>query len=168
MQAEPRRLLIFDLDETLLHASKTRLAQPCDFEVGQYRVYQRPFARELIEFAAARFDLAVWSSAGSAYVAAMVERLFVGVPLKFAWSAKQCVQRVDVRLNRYVYVKDLRRAQRFGHTLERINIIDDSPEKIARQPHCHLPVTPFMGAPDDVALLDMQQVLHALLVPNLV
>ncbi len=160
MQPEPRRLLIFDLDETLVHASEFALAHPCDFEVAPYLVYQRPFARELIELAAARFDLAVWSSSSAAYVAAVVERLFAGVPLRFAWSAEQCVQRVDVRSNSYVYIKDLRKAQKFGYPLERMTIIDDSPEKICRQPRCHLAVAPFTGARDDVALLGLRQVLQ--------
>ena len=157
-----RRLLIFDLDETLVHASECELAHPCDFEVGPYLVYQRPFARELIDFAAARFDLAVWSSSSAAYVAAIVERLFAGVPLRFAWSVERCVQRADARSNSYVYIKDLRKAQKFGYTLERITIIDDSPEKIARQPRCHLVVAPFFGAPDDVALLALRQALDTL------
>lgn len=39
MQPEPRRLLIFDLDETLVHASEFALAHPCDFEVAPYLVY---------------------------------------------------------------------------------------------------------------------------------
>ncbi|WP_166891884.1 HAD family hydrolase [Massilia sp. CCM 8734] len=163
MEPEPRRLLIFDLDETLVHASELALAHPCDFDVGTYLVYQRPFVRELIEFAAARFDLAVWSSSSAAYVAAVVEHLFAGVPLRFAWSVERCVQRVDARSNSYVYIKDLRKAQKFGYTLGRMNIIDDSAEKIARQPHCHLPVAPFLGASDDVALLEMRQALHVLL-----
>ncbi|NHZ93583.1 phosphoprotein phosphatase [Massilia sp. CCM 8733] len=160
MQAEPRRLLIFDLDETLVHASEFALAHPCDFDVAPYLVYQRPFARELIALAATRFDLAVWSSSSAAYVAAVVERLFAGVPLRFAWSVERCVQRVDARSNSYVYIKDLRKARKFGYTLERMTIIDDSPEKICRQPRCHLPVAPFIGAPDDVALLALRQVLR--------
>ncbi|MDQ1832347.1 NIF family HAD-type phosphatase [Massilia scottii] len=69
MDNKPRRLLIFDLDETLVHASELPLAHPCDFEVAPYLLYQRPFARELIDFAAERFDLAVWSSSSAAYVA---------------------------------------------------------------------------------------------------
>lgn len=55
MEPEPRRLLIFDLDETLVHASEFALAHPCNFEVGPYLVYSGPFACELIESAAARF-----------------------------------------------------------------------------------------------------------------
>jgi RNA polymerase II subunit A small phosphatase-like protein len=161
MQTEARRLLIFDLDETLVHASALALDYPCDFEVGPYFVYLRPFARELIAFAGARFDLAVWSSSSAAYVAAIVEHVFAGVPLRFAWSVERCVQRIDAHSNSYVYIKDLRKAQQFGYPLARMTIIDDSPEKIARQPRCHLPVAPFTGARDDVALLALRAPLAA-------
>jgi carboxy-terminal domain RNA polymerase II polypeptide A small phosphatase len=56
------RLIIFDLDETLVHATERDLGYSCDFEVAPYRVYCRPYVQELLEFAGNRFDVAVWSS----------------------------------------------------------------------------------------------------------
>jgi RNA polymerase II subunit A small phosphatase-like protein len=157
-----RRLIIFDLDETLVHATEKRLTYPCDFEVPPYFVYCRPFANNLLQYAAARFDLAVWSSSSCEYVDLVVERLFSGIPLKFAWSVERCIQRVDTQTNGYVYIKDLRKVQGQGYTTDRITIIDDSPEKIARQPHCHLRVAPFVGDRSDTALLAIQETLHGL------
>jgi len=154
------RLIIFDLDETLVHATERDLGYPCDFEVPPYRVYLRPYVQELVEFAGSRFDIAVWSSSSDAYVSEVVDRLFSNVRPKFAWSVSRCVQRIDTRSNGYVYVKDLRKVQKFGYSTDEILIVDDSPEKISRQPKCHIHVEPFHGSRDDAELLRVMRVLE--------
>ena len=82
----------------------------------------------------------------------MVDHLFEEVELKFAWAVDKCIQRVHSKSNSYVYVKDLRKVQSVGYPIERILMLDDSPEKIARQPRCHVQIRPFMGDVDDVEL----------------
>ena len=37
------KMLIFDVDETLMHATETPLAIALSFRTGPYSVYQRPF-----------------------------------------------------------------------------------------------------------------------------
>ncbi len=39
----PGKMLIFDVDETLTHATETPLAIALSFRTGPYSVYQRPF-----------------------------------------------------------------------------------------------------------------------------
>jgi RNA polymerase II subunit A small phosphatase-like protein len=159
----PRRLVIFDLDETLVHATNRRLPFEPDFEVAPYFVYQRLYVHELLSFAAERFDLAVWSSSSTEYVAAVTARLFgTTYPLKFAWSVERCVQREDPRTNSYVYIKDLRKVQSQGYAVERITIVDDSHEKVKRQPRNHLHVKPFTGDRGDAELLAIKAALEAL------
>ncbi|HEY0584531.1 MAG TPA: NIF family HAD-type phosphatase [Pseudoduganella sp.] len=43
-----RKLLIFDLDETLVHATTEPLPYPADFEWLEYFVYKRPYVNELL------------------------------------------------------------------------------------------------------------------------
>jgi len=149
-----RKLLIFDLDETLVHASPVALRRAADFAYAPYFVYQRPFIRELLNATQALYDFAVWSSASRDYVDAVVEQVFGAQnELKFAWAVERCVQRVDVASNSYVYIKDLRKVQHHGYTLEQITMLDDSPEKIARQPRNHLRISPYHGEAGDRALL---------------
>lgn len=158
-----RRLIIFDLDETLVHATETKLSYEPDFVIEPYFVYLRPFAHELLRFSLQHFDVAIWSSSSSKYVANVVQHLFGETcPLKFAWSVEKCVQKVDVKTNSYVYVKDLRKVQSQGYLLEKITIVDDSPEKIVRQPRNHLPVTPYHGERDDVGLISVLSSLETL------
>ena len=156
----PRRLVIFDLDETLVHATDTKLPFEPDFEVPPYFVYQRPYVHELLSFAATRFDLAVWSSSSKEYVAAVTAKLFGSTyPLKFTWSVERCVQREDPRTNSYVYIKDLRKVQGQGYAVEHITIVDDTPDKVKRQPRNHLHIKPFVGERGDNELLAIKSAL---------
>lgn len=149
-----RKLLIFDLDETLMHASAVQLAQAADFICGQYFVYQRPYLQALLTATQSLYDFGVWSSSSRAYVDAVVAQVFGSeFELKFAWAVERCVQRVDVRSNGYVYLKDLRNVRGQGYAVEDITILDDSPEKIARQPRNHFRVKPYLGQLDDRELL---------------
>lgn len=151
-----RQLIVFDLDETLVHASTADLDQAIAFTFPPYFVYQRPFVAEMLEELAADYDLAVWSSSSREYVDAVVAQVFgARYPVKFAWSVERCVQRVDIKSNSYVYIKDLRKIQGQGYTLDQITIVDDSPEKIARQQGNHVMIKPYLGDQKDRALLDI-------------
>ena len=149
-----RNLLIFDLDETLVHATTEELARTADFESAPYYVYKRPFAHELFTATKPFYDFAVWSSSSREYVDEVVKKVFgTEFDVKFAWAVERCVQRVDVQSNSYVYIKDLRKVQSQGYPVERVTIVDDSPEKIARQPRNHLRIKPYHGLVDDCELL---------------
>jgi RNA polymerase II subunit A small phosphatase-like protein len=148
------RLILFDLDETLVHATEVPLPYAHTFQVGPYYVYIRPFAAELIKFSASHFDVAVWSSSSESYVEAVTRELFgTDFPVAFSWAVSKCVQKIDPRSNSYVYIKDLRKALKHGYTADEIIMIDDSPEKLQRQPTRHLYLPAFMGDPSDKELL---------------
>jgi RNA polymerase II subunit A small phosphatase-like protein len=151
-----RNLLIFDLDETLVHATTEQLPRPADFKWQQYHVYKRPHVSELLSQVNVFFDFAVWSSSSCEYVDEVVERVFgTDFEVKFAWDIDRCIQRVHAQSNGYVYIKDLRKVQSQGYPVERILIVDDSPEKIARQPRNHIKIKPYVGQIDDIELLTL-------------
>lgn len=156
-----RPLLIFDLDETLVHATTATLEWPADFLFAGYRVHKRPFLATLLQQVEPLYDLAVWSSASPLYVQRIADEVFGTFPLKFAWNVERCIQRVDVRTQGYVYIKDLRKVRSQGYDVEGITIVDDSPEKICRQPRNHVPVKAFFGDPADRELLGIAELLVA-------
>lgn len=91
----------------------------------------------------------------------IASEVFGTFPLKFAWNAERCIQRVDLRTQGYVYIKDLRKVRSQGYEVERITIVDDSPEKICRQPRNHVLVKAFLGDPTDRELLAIADLLVA-------
>ena len=44
------KLLILDIDETLVHATEEDLGRACDFETDWYVVYKRPHVDEFLDF----------------------------------------------------------------------------------------------------------------------
>jgi TFIIF-interacting CTD phosphatase-like protein len=158
-----RPLLILDLDETLVHADEALLARRADFVAGPYLGYVRPFFWEFLASVRPHWALAVWTSSSAAYAAAVVDHLFPDVELEFAWSCTRCTRRFDYDLGEEVWIKDLRKAARRGFPLERILIIDDSPEKLRRQYGNLLRVRPWHGDPRDTELRDVIAFLQWLL-----
>jgi TFIIF-interacting CTD phosphatase-like protein len=138
-------LLILDLDETLIYATKSPLDRPGDFTVGPFVVYRRPFLSEFLDRIASHFELAVWTSAGSEYAAEIAAQVFSDYTLRFLWSAARCTQRTNHETFERYTVKDLRKVTRLGFSLERMLMIDDSPEKLERNYGNHIWVQPFEG-----------------------
>jgi len=145
-----KTLLIFDIDETLIHSTQNSLGRQHDFKVGQYFVYRRPGLDQLISYALNNFHVAIWSSASANYVDAMVKNIFPGPSdLKFYWSSNRCTICVNHELQRYYDVKDLNKVKRKGYSKKRILIVDDSPEKSERNYGNAIYIRPFSGDQND-------------------
>jgi TFIIF-interacting CTD phosphatase-like protein len=56
------KLLILDLDETLIHAAEKPLLQQANFSVYDYHVYKRPYLDTFLTTCLDCFDVAVWTS----------------------------------------------------------------------------------------------------------
>lgn len=151
-----KHLLILDLDETLIHGSEQSLERACDFQVGPYYLYRRPHLAEFLDTARTHFELAVWSSATEPYVNKVVQNLFSAVhELRFVWSQNRCTQRLHPELIEHYWLKNLNKVKRLGVPLERVLMIDDSPEKLMQHYGNHLLVRPYVGATDDTELRDV-------------
>lgn len=157
MDTSPERpLLILDLDETLVWATRDGPDTPHDFEVFGYRVTQRPHLDVFLNHVFSWFEVAVWTSAGEHYAAAVVAQLFPDPSrLRFVWSARRCTERLDRDSGEYYLLKDLKKVKRKGFALHRILVIDDSPEKLGRHYGNHLGLRRFEGDPQDRELLDV-------------
>lgn len=124
-----RKLLVLDLDETLIHATEKPLDRECDFMVSSYHVYIRPHLNEFLKFAFSEFDVGVWTSAGSEYATNIVAAVFTSTPPIFLFSSRRCTTRRDLSTGEYVPIKRLSKLKSLGYKLEQIIAIDDTPEK---------------------------------------
>lgn len=144
------KLLIIDLDETLIYSSMTKLSFPEDFKVDQYFVYKRPGVVNFLYFISENFNLAVWTSSTSDYADGIVKQLFPEQSmLKFVWARDRCVSKIDIESRQQYWIKDLKKVKKLGFDLEKILVIDDSSEKLQRNYGNHIPVIPFLGDPKD-------------------
>lgn len=144
------RLLILDLDETLVYGTEQELAQKADFCVGPFLVYRRPNLTEFLEGAAQWFALAVWSSATSDYVTAIAREILPEkLTWQFVWGRERCTARLDAERFETTFIKDLKKVDRLGYDRRRILCVDDTPAKLMRNYGNAIYVSPFEGAPND-------------------
>lgn len=154
-----RILLVLDLDETLIYATETPLERAPDFIIQDYSVYRRPGLDAFLARCDARYDLAVWSSASDLYVKAVVERIFADPSLlQFVWGRSRATLRragpgedgswLDPWDHSH-YLKPLAKVRRAGWPLERVLIVDDTPQKCVRNYGNAIYPRPYEGQEDD-------------------
>jgi RNA polymerase II subunit A small phosphatase-like protein len=156
-------LLVLDLDETLVYATEHALGRPPDFAAGPYSIYRRPYLNEFLLACSALYDLAFWSSAGAAYVGAVVAAIQPpAVEPAFVWSGVRCVRRIDPETGEDYFLKDLRKVRRKGFDLARVLVVDDSPRKLERNYGNAVYVRSYRGDPDDNELVLLARYLASL------
>lgn len=135
------KLLILDLDETLIHATKEPVLLNWDFEIEPYKVINRPFLKEFLNQIKKHYRIAVWSSASDDYVKKVVDHIFPkDYPLEFVWGRSKCTQQFDLQsiddlgysdyYNHLNYAKILKKVKKGKFAkIEDILIVDDTPKK---------------------------------------
>lgn len=157
-------LVILDLDDTLIHAQDGRVyAEPHFYSLSEpiiERPHVRPFLAELL----ASYRVAVWTSAGSIYAEAVVRNLFPDpAALAFVWSDERCTQHFNHETRGHDPLKVLAKVRRrLGYNLDRVLMVDDSPEKHVRNYGNLVRVQPFEGDPDDDELPALLAYIHSI------
>lgn len=144
-----RKLLVLDLDETLVHASEWPLARPADFRIRHYHVHERPHMAAFIAWALDRFEVGVWTSSGRLYAEPLVARIFPTDRVRFLWCGDRCTLARDWDTGEYRGLKCLKKVKRLGWRLESVLAVDDSPWKHVRNYGNLVTVSEFLGDPDD-------------------
>jgi TFIIF-interacting CTD phosphatase-like protein len=147
------KLLLLDLDETLIHATPTPLAITPDFQFEFYHVYKRPGLEEFLLKISQHFTLGVWSSASKDYVEEIVKTITPdGLEWFLVWSRSRCTMKRDYVLDTYYFEKKLDKVKNKGFRLEQVIIVDDSPEKSRSNYGNALYIAPFEGDRGDEEL----------------
>ena len=148
-----RKLLILDLDETLVHATTTPLAHcTTDFRVGFYHVYERPYVRPFLSSCMDEFTVAVWTSGSPTYAQEIVAHLWGdrAGELLFVWASDRGSHAYDPETQERYPRKHLTKVRRrYGWPLESILVVDDTPQKWEQSYGNLVRVSPFEGDPND-------------------
>jgi TFIIF-interacting CTD phosphatase-like protein len=151
------KLLILDLDETLIYSTETPLARRADFYVKPYHVYKRPDLDTFITTCFDWFNVAVWTSAGSKYATEIVAAIFPDPQaLDFVWTSDRCsivynydYDLIDGHYPTYYSRKLLKKVKDRGYKLESIIAIDDTPKKWEKSYGNLVRIAPFEGDEND-------------------
>jgi TFIIF-interacting CTD phosphatase-like protein len=158
-----RKLLILDLDETLLFATEEPLNIQEDFTVGEYHVYLRPYLKGFISYCLKNFEVAVWTSSSEDYAAEICMQIFPSLSaISFLWSRNRCTRCVDYEIGELYWVKDLKKVHRKGYALEQIIVVDDTAKKLKRDYGNLICIREFTGDQSDEELLLLEFYLEML------
>lgn len=167
------KLIILDLDETLVYATKDQLVGSPDFVIGEYLVYKRPFLDKFIAYLDQNFAFAIWSSATDLYVAELTEKLQLNEKAVFCWGRSKATFKrpspIDLEgsyntdsNDHHFYIKRLKKVKRLGFDLNKILIIDDTPSKSQTNFGNAIYVSEYKGNQDDTELLILTKYLNNL------
>jgi len=163
MNAPARKLLILDIDETLVHARVTPLERDEDFCVGEYFIYRRPGLDAFVAAMLEAFDVAVWTSSGESYAEQVLQRIFPAGALKFVWSSRRRTTHRDWETGEPLSIKNLTKLRRRGYALETVIAVDDTPAKYLKSYGNLVTVREYVGDPADDELPLLARYLHTLL-----
>jgi len=145
-----KKLLILDLDETLIYAAEASFPRKADFLVEPYHIYKRPFLDVFLKKCLDWFEVAVWTSSTPSYAIAIVSAIFENPKiLSFVWASDRCTVAYDPEWFEYYNRKDLKKVKRKGYRLESIIAVDDTPQKWERSYGNLVRVNPFEGDETD-------------------
>lgn len=168
-------LLILDLDQTLVHTVETPLENfPPSFALSPYHhVYLRPYLKDFLYTCSAYFELAIWSSAKRDYVHQVIQKIIpTDIALSFVWSRKKCTFGVHPKNTSHgnsseqmlsrIWFKKLAKVKKQGYSLNKILIVDNSPEKVLHDIDNAIYVEDFRGNTSDQELLLLSKYLPTL------
>jgi len=160
-QPDFRLLVVFDLDETVVHTLPERRDTPCRVHrLEGHTVIERPYVSEMLRALAPVCTLAIWTVGTSDYAEFVAERVFrPHCDLAFVYSRDRCTRRFDPATSMDYDVKDLKKVFRRGFPRERVLMVDDTPRKLERHYGNLVTVREFLGEPEDDELPHLTQFL---------
>lgn len=177
MEAPRRKLLILDLDSTIIWSDIKEIR---DFDTtlwlrkGTLPVWikKRPHLDKFIDYIFSEYDVGVFSAAEGEYVREICKYVLDDRPLVFIMSGERCTQHLWYSKSDHqhynIIVKKLQKiwdAKRYKNKYTKSNtlILDDSPETYVKNRGNAIPIVPYTGIQDtDVELLrtiDMLKIL---------
>lgn len=154
----PKKLLILDLDETLIHGATQKL----DYEPACIApwcfLYIRPFVEDFMAFCKDHFKVAIWTTASPEHAEMALGQICESdYPFEFIWTSNRCTQArdkigMDDYGSGYHWVKDLKKVKRLGFNLDQVLMIDDTPSMLERQYGNLVQIKRFKGDSEDQEL----------------
>ncbi|OGF63794.1 MAG: hypothetical protein A2Y62_09175 [Candidatus Fischerbacteria bacterium RBG_13_37_8] len=158
-----RKLIILDIDETLIFATEISLETKADFFCSPYFIYRRPHVDEFLMYCRKEYEVAIWTSASESYALDVIKSLFpINYPLAFIFTEDRCTKAFDHLTKSLRFIKDLKKVKRKGYSLQDVIVIENNPSNISRQYANVIPVISFIGDPSDNELLQLMTYLDYL------
>ena len=148
-EARQRKLLVLDLDETLIHTAYAPIeGAELKAKRGYFYLYERPFLKVFLERYSAEYDLAIWSASKADYVRWIIRSTVLSeYSFEFINTRKTC-KRIFGNGGRVEYLKDL---TAYLPQYEKVIMLDDVP-KMVTPIECCIKAPEFRGGADGFLL----------------
>lgn len=160
-----RKLLILDVDETLIYAAEESLLHAADFIVGnKYHVYKRPFVERFLAWSFENFEVAVWTSATDDYAAEILASLCPQNKndFSFIWTRERCTPYYNYESGQNYWEKKLTKLRRKGRNLKNVIVVDDNLQMWCSSYGNLVRVKPYLGETEDDELEKLMRYLEIL------
>lgn len=156
------KLLVLDLDETLIFANRKITDRTPDFVTDLGRAfYKRPYLDEFLNYCRHNFELGLWTQSSDGRLEDVAWNLFVGFDLKFKWGRDHCSKDEGG----YPIIKDLRKIEtELKIPLSKVIVVDDEQEHYTTEGKKNILkfVRPWHGELDDNYLERLPELLDML------
>jgi len=149
------KLLVLDLDETLVHSSPDRLGRDPDHRVLGYHVYERPGVRDFLEDVFSSFSVGVWTASTASYADEILSLLTDVSRFQFIWSREHCSIATHPDTQRFDLLKDIQQLELVGYDPSQIVFVDDLPHRLCFSSDNVIQVSPFTGDAQDDELREL-------------
>lgn len=141
-----KKLIIFDLDETLIHSAYTPIeGVALKVRRGFFYLYERPHLKDFLDRCAIEYDLAIWSASKADYVRWIIRSTVLSdYSFVFINTRKNC-KRIFGNGGRVEYLKDL---TAYLPQYEKVIMLDDVP-KMVSPIECCIKAPEFRGGEDE-------------------
>lgn len=162
-----KKLLVLDLDETLVHSSfsyeptaelivNVTITNDATNTVDKHVIYvhKRPFVDEFLSFCTKNFECCIFTASMSVYASAVMEQLDPKHTIKNILCREYCTY-----MNQ-VMVKDLKK---LGRDLKKTIIVDNAPTSFALQKANGITAVEFKDDKSDTYLLSLMEILREMI-----
>lgn len=143
-----RRLIVFDLDGTLVYRSNRE---------GEEEIKLRPHVVPLLESLSRvrGLDIGIWTASTTVQAQEIVRTLKESVPglsLAFVKDQRNCQIKYDASNGEYHAIKDLRKTKKMGWSLHSTIIVEDTPQNCVRNRGNSIYVRSWRGWEEDLEM----------------
>lgn len=157
-------LVVLDLDETLIHANYNEPYGDADFFVDEYSVYKRNGLDKFLAGLFSRYKVGIYTLATKPYAEMVLDNILrPDQRVEFLFDRKRCVRSFNSMhggslpysglysggSSPVTYSKSIKKVKKLGYDIDRVVVLDDSPEVWARSYGNLVQVAPFFGELQD-------------------
>lgn len=151
------KVIVLDVDETLIHSSKTKTKNSIKLDDAELHLNPRPYLNKFLKFLFENYKVMIWSAGEKTYIEFFVKKFIHSLGYKpiAVWTRNDC-DTILTDDNSVDYIKPLpiiwKKYESYGINPRNTIIIDDKKSTAVFNPTNHIFIKRFENQEDDKEL----------------